>query len=347
MAKHQVAKPFDSPTLTDVAREAGVSRQTVSNVLHAPHKVKPATRRRVEQVIDLLGYHPNRSAQALQSSSSRMIGYRIEPQSSGTLAGIHDRFLHSLAEAGRPADHHLLLYTAGDRVAETDSAIRLFRGGAADAFVLYDITVDDPRPAVLHENGIPFVAFGHDDSDADAYRWVDVDNVAGTSAAVDHLVDRGHRRIGFVGWPAGSNVGDRRARGWHSSVERHGLAALCHGLDVRGPDSVQASIEMTAALLARPQPPTAIVAATDTLAAGAARAALRRGLEVGRDLAIVGFDDTPTAAVLELSSIRQPIEDVGRHVVAALLAPADAPPRNTLLPPRLVIRSSSANPPGR
>jgi DNA-binding LacI/PurR family transcriptional regulator len=337
-----MAKPFDVPTLADVAREAGVSRQTVSNVLHAPHKVRPATRRRVEQAIVLLGYHPNRSAQALQSSSSRMIGYRIEPQSSGTLAGIHDRFLHSLAEAGRTADHHLLLYTAADRAEETDNAIRLFRGGAADAFVLYDIAVDDPRPAVLHEKGIPFVAFGHGGSGA--YRWVDVDNVAGTSAAVDHLVERGHRRIGFVGWPDGSNVGDRRARGWRGGVERHGLAALCLGLDVRGPDSVQASVEMTAALLARPEPPTAIVAATDTLAAGVVRAALRQGLEVGRDLAVVGFDDTPTAAVLELSSVRQPIEDIGRHVIATLLAPDAAAPRHTLLPPQLVIRSSSAHP---
>src|SRR5262249_51188027 len=155
---------------------------------------------------------------------------------------------------GRTADHHLLLYTAADRAAETDNAIRLFRSGAADAFVLYDITVDDPRPSALQEKGIPFVAFGHDDSDA--YRWVDVDNVAGTSAAVDHLVDRGHRRIGFVGWPEGSAVGDRRARGWRDSVERHGLAACCHGLDLRGPDSVQAAVEMTAALLDRPEPPT-------------------------------------------------------------------------------------------
>lgn len=347
MSGHQVAKPSDSPTLADVAQEAGVSRQTVSNVLHAPHKVKPATRRRVEQAIDMLDYHPNRSAQALQSSSSRMIGYRIEPQSSGTLAGVHDRFLHALADAGRTADHHLLLYTAADRRAETDSAIRLFRSGAADAFVLYDITVDDPRPLVLHEQGIPFVAFGHDDSGAAAYRWVDVDNVAGTSAAVDHLIGRGHRRIGFVGWPEGSNVGDRRARGWRGSVERHGLAALCRGLDVRGPDSVRAAIEMTFALLDRPEPPTAIVAATDTLAAGVARAALHRSLEIGRDLAIVGFDDTPTAALLELSSVRQPIEDVGRHVIAALLAPDAAPPPTMLLPPQLIIRSSSAHPPSQ
>jgi len=340
--RRQAAGPPNSPTLADVAREAGVSRQTVSNVLHAAHKVKPDTRQRVEQSIATLGYHPNRSAQALQSSTSRMIGYRIEPQGSGTLAGIHDRFLHSLAAAGRAADHHMLLYTAADHVAEADSAIRLFRSGAADAFVLYDITADDPRPPVLLELGIPFVAFGH--NDLDGHRWVDVDNVAGTSAAVDHLVSRGHRRIGFMGWPAGDNVGDRRAHGWQRSIERHGLISRCHALDVRGADSVQAAVEMAFLLLDRPEPPTAIVAATDTLAAGVTRAALRWGLDVGRDLAVVGFDDTPTAAVLELSSVRQPIEDVGRHIVAALLAPDTEPFRNQLLAPQLIIRSSSASP---
>jgi DNA-binding LacI/PurR family transcriptional regulator len=342
--RRRAARSSSPPTLEDVAREAGVSRQTVSNALHAAHKVKPVTQQRIEQAIATLGYQPNRSAQALQSSSSRMIGYRIEPQGPGILAGIHDRFLHSLAGAGAAADHHMLLFTAADHKAETDSMIRLFRGGAADAFVLDDIVRDDPRPPTLLKLGIPFVAFGHNDADPGAYHWVDVDNAAGTSMAVDHLVNRGHRRIGFVGWPAGSNVGDRRAQGWHQAIERHGLAPACRALDARGTDSVQAAIEMAFHLLEQPEPPTAIVAMTDTLAAGVARAALRWGVEVGRDLAIVGFDDTPTASVLELSSLRQPIEEVGRLVIAALLNSDTAPYRNQLLAPQLVIRTSSASP---
>ncbi|ATL88462.1 LacI family DNA-binding transcriptional regulator [Streptomyces malaysiensis] len=333
-----------APTLQDVAQAAGVSRQTVSNVLHAPERVRPATRERVVEFISRLGYQPNRQAQALARSASHMIGCRIRPLTPGALTSMHDRFLHALAEAGRAADHHLLLFAAEDESAEIDSVGRLHRGGAADAFVLYDLTADDQRPKALLDMGVPFVAFGRTDKGADTYPWVDVDNVLGTRLAVDHLVNRGHRRIAFLGWPSGRTIGDRRARGWHQAVESHRLASTCGVLDVRSEDSVQAAIQVTFRLLEHSEPPTAIVTATDTLAVGAMQAAQRWGLEVGRDLAVVGFDDTPTAAALELSSIRQPIELVARQVVAALLGTDKVGPGRKLLEPQLVIRSSSARP---
>jgi len=345
-----------APTLQDVARAAGVSRQTVSNVLNAPERVRPATREHVLEFISRLGYQPNRQAQALARSASHMIGYRIKPLAPGALSSIHDRFLHALAETGRAADHHLLLFAAEDEAAEIDSAGRLHRGGAADAFVLYDLAADDRRPQALLDMGIPFVAFGRTATGADAYPWVDVDNVVGTRLAVDHLVHRGHRRIAFLGWPPGRTIGDRRVRGWHEGIERHGLGSVCEAMDVRSEDSVGAAAQATFRLLEHPEPPTAIVTATDTLAVGAMQAAQRWGLEVGRDIAVVGFDDTPTAAALELSSIRQPVELVGRRVVAALLGTGHGDrggqggqghPGGTaheLLEPQLVIRSSSARP---
>ncbi|GHH82366.1 alanine racemase [Streptomyces sulfonofaciens] len=343
------------PTLVDVAVAAGVSRQTVSNVLHAPGRVRAETRERVEHFIAKLGYQPNRVAQDLRANASRMIGYRIRPLAPGALASIHDRFLHALAEAGRAADHHLLLFTADDGRAEAEAAARLRRSGGAAGFVLYDVTADDARPDALLGLGVPFVAFGRTAQGTDRYAWVDVDNPAGTAAAVDHLVHRGHRRIGYVGWPAGDTVGDRRAQGWQAAIERHGLTAECRSLDVRGEDSVTAGTQMAYALLARPEPPTAVVTATDTLAVGVLRAAQQWGLEVGRDIAVVGFDDTPTAAALDLSSVRQPIELVGRHVMSTLLdatsavarprpSASTAPSTERLLAPRLIIRSSSASP---
>ncbi|MEV6987400.1 LacI family DNA-binding transcriptional regulator [Sphaerisporangium sp. NPDC051017] len=334
----------NSPTLQDVARVAGVSRQTVSNVLHAPERVRPATREHVAKFIELLGYQPNRQAQALARSASRMIGYLIKPLAHGALASINDRFLHALAEAGRTTDHHLVLFSAEDDAAEVDTASRLYRGGAVDTVVLHGLTADDPRPTALLKLGVPFVAFGRTESAADAYPWIDVDNVAGVGAAVDHLVNRGHRRIGFVGWLAGDTIGDRRARGWRTAIDRHELGSACHALDVRSEESIASAVQSTFHLLEQPDPPTAIVAATDTLAVGAMQAAQRWGLEVGRDLAIVGFDDTPTAEALDLSSIRQPIELAGQRVIAALLGTDTASPTSRLLDPQLIIRSSSARP---
>jgi DNA-binding LacI/PurR family transcriptional regulator len=352
----------------DVARAAGVSRQTVSNVLHAPERVRPETREWVQRFIAELGYQPNRQAQALRANASRMIGYRIKSLELGALTSFNDRFLHTLAEVGRAADRHLLLFTADDADTEIAHCARLHRGGGADGFVLYDVTSDDPRPRALLELGVPFVAFGRTAHGTDAYAWVDVDNASGTSAAADHLVQRGHRRIGFVGWEAGNTVGDRRAEGWHAAIERHGLQA-CRALDLRGDDSVPAGAQMAFDLLQQPEPPTAIVTASDTLAVGVLRAAQQWGLEVGRDLAIIGFDDTPTAHALNLSSVDQPIESVGQHVMAMLLRISEdspgrsrldldrtesrqaddaegdrLPPHGELLAPRLVVRSSSARP---
>jgi DNA-binding LacI/PurR family transcriptional regulator len=328
-------------TANDVARAAGVSRQTVANVIHAPHKVRPSTRQRVERLIADLGYQPNRAAQALRSNASRTIGYRIEPLVPGALASIHDRFLHALADAGQQAGRHFVVYTAQDSAAECVTAERLHRSGTADAFVLYDIAADDPRPAALLDAGVPFAAFGRTDTGVGGYLWIDVDNHAGTSAAVDHLVKRGHRRIAFVGWPAGATIGDRRFGGWRAAVERHGLLGECAGLDVRSEDSAAAAAERVFGLLDRPDAPTAFVTATDTLAVGVLRACQRWGLEVGRDVAIVGFDDTPTAGALDLSSVRQPIEAAGRRIMAALLG---LEALCELLEPQLIIRASSAAP---
>lgn len=343
---------MNHPTVGDVARAAGVSRQTVSNVLNAPQRVRPETRSRVEEVIAALGYQPNRAARALRFAASRLIGYRYEPVHEESLASIHDRFLHALAEAGREADHHLLLFTADDAEDEVAACTRLFQTGGVDGFVLYGIDRGDPRPSALLRLGAPFAAFGRTDYDAD-HPWVDVDGAAGTATAVDHLVARGHRRIGFLGWPEGSAVGDRRAEGWRSTLDKHGLLADSHALDVRGDESVAGGAALAAYLFDRPAPPTAVVAASDTLAVGALQAARQRGLVPGRDVALVGFDDTPAARVLGLSSVRQPIEAVGRAVIRALLArlpggppagQADTEPTGRLLAPALVVRASSAAP---
>ncbi|WP_214104161.1 LacI family DNA-binding transcriptional regulator [Acrocarpospora catenulata] len=329
------------PTATDVAKVAGVSRQTVANVIQAPHRVRPETRAKVEAIIEQLGYRPNRAAQALKFSASRTIGFRIQPIAPGALNSMYDRFLHALAEAGHEADRQFLIYTAPDAAAEIEVTQRLHRSGSADAFVLYDIAADDLRPAALLDLGVPFVAFGRTDLGGETYTWIDVDNLAGIASAVDHLVHRGHRRIAFVGWPDGTTIGDRRARGWRDAVARHGLQADCAGLDARCDDSATAAAEQAFGLLSRAQPPTAFVAATDTLAVGVMRACQRWGLDVGRDVAITGFDDTPTAAALELSSIRQPIETVGRALMSALLGEHEG---GQLLQPQLVIRASSAAP---
>jgi LacI family transcriptional regulator len=343
-------------SIADVAAVAGVSRQTVSNVLNAPQRVREETRERVETAIAALGYQPNRAAQALREQASRVIGYRIESLPVDSLTTVHDRFLHALAEAVQAIDHHLLVFAADDPDDEIGTYTRLHRTGAVDAFVLYGIGEDDPRPGQMLHLGAPFATFGRTGHDSD-HLWVDVDDEAGGAAVAQHLVARGHRRIGFIGWPEGSGVGDRRVAGLRGMLDKHGLLAECADLDLRGQDEVANGARLAAVLLDRPQPPTAVMAVSDTLAVGVVQAARGRGLVVGRDLAVVGFDDTPTAGVFDLSSVRQPIEAVARGIVRALLPglPAAGPharvdaepstselPTGRLLAPTLVVRASSS-----
>jgi DNA-binding LacI/PurR family transcriptional regulator len=135
-----------APTVGDVAEAAGVSRMTVSNVINNPHRVSEATRKRVEDTIAMLGYQPNRAARALRVQASRLIGCRIEPFGEDSLASINDRFLHALAEAGREADHYLLMFTADNPEEEVEACRKLFRTSGVDGFVLYGINYGDLRP---------------------------------------------------------------------------------------------------------------------------------------------------------------------------------------------------------
>lgn len=318
-----------------MARRAGVSRQTVSNVLNAPARVAEETAARVRDAIEALGYRPNRTARNLRTRTSRLIGYRIERSGPDGGNAVLDGFLHALSAAARAYSFHVLLFTPDDEADELATYDELLRTATVDAFVLSGTHREDDRPGWLASRGVPFACFGRPWGATGRFAWVDVDGAAGTDAAVEHLVSRGHRRIGFLGWPTGSGAGDDRAAGWRRAVRRHGLPAA--GLLRRCTNDVTSAARATTALLAAAEPVTALVCASDTLAFGARVAA------GDRRLAIVGFDDSPTAAVLNppLSSVRQPLDLVGREVVRLLhlqITGADPAPGPVLLAPELVVR---------
>lgn len=332
-------------TLEAVARHAQVSRQTISNALNAPHRLAPGTLARAMRSIDVLGYRPNQAARSLRTRSSQLIGFRIEPGRDGINGAVLDRFLHALSEAARLHAYNVLLFTASDDASEIDGYDDLLRRRAVDAFVLSSTHLGDSRTSWLTERGLSFVTFGRPWGEADPkHTWVDVDGAAGTEAAVEHLVDRGHRRIAFIGWPPGSGVGDDRHAGWLRAVRAHGLPH--RWLAVRGEDSVDTGRTLAARLLERVQPPTGLVCASDSLALGALRAVSDRELVAGKDVAVVGFDDTPVAMAVQpgLTSIRQPVEEAASAIVrllAARLTGAGVPPTGELIAPTLIERASS------
>jgi DNA-binding LacI/PurR family transcriptional regulator len=329
-----------------VAARAAVSRQTVSNVLNAPHLVRPDTRSRVEAVIAELGYRPNRAARTLKTRRSQLLGARIETPRDGINGVVLDRFLHALTSQAQAQGYRVMLFSAAGDDDEIDQYAQLLEDHDLDAFVLTGTHVGDARTAWLAERDVPFVTFGRPWGVREAHHsWVDVDGAAGTRSATEHLLGIGHRRIAFLGWPEDSAVGDDRRSGWQQACAAAGLPT--DGLDLGMPDGLDQGQNATSTLLDRPDPPTALVFVSDSIALGAWTELTRRGLRPGRDLALVGFDDSPTAAVIGLSSAAQPLDQAATaclsllHAVLNAAEPAAGPAGPVLLESQLVVRASS------
>lgn len=347
--------PESAPTLATVAAEAGVSRQTVSNALNSPDLLRPDTLERVQEAIERLGYSPNRAARNLRTRSSHLIGLRVEPAVEDSANALMDRFLHSLVESTRDAGYHVLLFTgqepAGDAAA--DAAVptdlihgydELLRSAAVDAFIVTDTYRGNPQAAWLQAKGVPFVAFGRPwGGPHGQHPWVDVDGRAGVMLAVDHLVERGHERIAWVGWQKNSYIGEDRRSGWSDRMHDHGLSTS--RLSARGDDTLDFGRRAAHALL-EAEAPTAFACVSDTVAMGVLRALHERGLRAGRDLAVVGFDDSLAAQVSTpaLTSVRQPLEQVAVEIVrylGELLAHRPIVEPGCTLTPTLSVRASS------
>jgi DNA-binding LacI/PurR family transcriptional regulator len=321
----------DKVTIATVAAHANVSRQTVSNVINTPHLVREETRARVREAITALGYRANQAARLMRTGRSRLLAVRIEPTRDGINGSVLDRFLHGLTEAAAPAGYRILLYAAADDQAEIATYDDLLATYELDGFVLTSTHHGDVRTSWLAERHVPFVTFGRPWGATDSHPWVDVDGAAGTAAATRHLLDRGHRRIGFLGWPEGSGVGDDRRSGWATAVGPE-LAHLHHTTV----DGVAEGEAAARDLLSISDPPTALVCASDSLAAGAYAVA-------PPGVAVAGFDDTPVARVLGLTSVAQPLAEAAARCVDLLAGALDGgtAPRPVLLQPSLVIRQSA------
>jgi DNA-binding LacI/PurR family transcriptional regulator len=332
------------PTLASVAKTAAVSRQTVSNVINAPHLVREDTRQRVEAVIAQTGYRPLKAAQTLRTQRSNLIAVII-PEPGQWHGELHNAFLHALTRRAQKSGYRILLFTAVDDDEEISAYDELLSDYTLDAFVLTGTHLGDHRTAWLRRRNVPFVTFGRPWGSSAGHPWVDVDGAHGERVATEHLLAAGHRRIAFLGWPDGSGVGDDRRAGWEQACRAAGVALPRRQME----DELSQGRAACAALLDEPDPPTAFVCVSDTIALGAWAEITARGLVPGADAAVVGFDDSAAAAAVGLTSVAQPLDEVADACLVALgklLKPSKRRlrPDRVLLQPRLVLRGST-NPP--
>ncbi|MFJ8432142.1 LacI family DNA-binding transcriptional regulator [Kitasatospora sp. NPDC094019] len=333
-------------TIADVAQAAEVSRQTVSNALNAPHRVRPDTLARVNAAIERLGYRPDQSARSLRTGERRTIGYLAPVDDPFDPNPLMAGFLEALVDAAGAVGHHVLLL----RPAAGEQHVRAVIDGVVaarqvDGLVLADVLPDDPRAAHAARVGIPFAAFGRTGPGLPQH-WADIDNAAATAEVARHLAARGHRRVAFVGAVGAVGAADAgaalpwlaaRREGFHREAARLGLSLA--------PAPPAGGLR---ALLRDPDRPTALATDNDLAALDVYEAARAEGLQVGRDLAVTGFHDTPLARHLHppLTSLRLPLRTIATTVVTRLLAQlrpgTPTPAEGVELAAELVVRESSA-----
>ncbi|WJL96104.1 LacI family DNA-binding transcriptional regulator [Microbacterium sp. ET2] len=332
-------------TVEDVARRAGVSRQTVSNVINSPAVVREETRVRVQRAIDELAYRPHVAARSLRTRRSSTIGVHIDPFTGGISGVILDRFIHALTENANERALRVLIYSARSKDEEIARLSDLIDGGEIDAAVITGTAFGDPRTGWLDGRRLPYAAFGRPWGGGDVWEsghsWVDVDGAAGTRAATRHALESWGARVAWLGWPPDAGTGDDRERGWREAMGASGLT----GRVFRVPDSVAEARSVMAEAFADPvvrDGIDAVVCVSDALAVGAHLAAVDTG---ATGIGLIGFDNTPVAEALGLSSVEQAPELVAGAVLDLLtddtgrrIAGGEGPPERMLVEPRLVVR---------
>ena len=335
-------------TLKDVAARAGVSYQTVSKVLNNQATVAPETEARVRLAIRELNYRPNIGARNLRTRASNLIGFACYSPPGNGWHPILDLFLYSIANAAEANGYLITFFTGGDKdtYENTNLYADLYARRQVEGFVLADTVQDDPRIAHLIKQGIPFTSFGRSNEGWD-FCWVDVDGRAGVENVMTHLQERGHERIALITWFDRFKTGLDREAGYLCGLQAAGTPFDADWV-VRGPDSAETGARGIHSFLSLPahRRPSAVVCVSDQIAIGAMHAAMAAGLQVGRHIAITGYDDVPMAKYLHppLTSVGQPIDQVGQHVVELLLKQLNNEPilqKGISLKPRLVVRESS------
>ncbi len=332
------------PTIRDIADAAGVSIATVSRVLNGRPDVSTATREAVLRVVREQGFSMNRSARALSGGRTGLIGV--------TLPMVHveyfSRILWGASEALYEHDMRVVLCpTMHEREREVTLLERLLQGTTDGALLLLTRESSDALTA-LERQGYPFVVLDPRQPVDERAPVVSAGHLAGAKAATEHLLSLGHRRIGVITGPHGWVASVQRLDGYQVSLAAAGVPSDPR-LIAKGNFTNESGYEAASELLSLRKPPTAIFAFNDEMAVGAMRAAEERGLQIPRDLSIVGFDDLEKTQIVTpaLTTVRQPLAEMGRMAVSLLTRLLEDQPIEAMrveLATKLVVRESTAPP---
>ncbi|WP_046727798.1 LacI family DNA-binding transcriptional regulator [Streptomyces humi] len=331
------------PTIHDVAREAGVSRGTVSRVLNGGHYVSPAAQEAVNDAIRRTGYVVNRHARSLITGRSDSVGFLLtEPQERFFEDPNFNVLLSGCTKALASHDIPLLLMLAGTKD-ERRRITRYITAGHVDGVLLVSSHSGDPVAEELREAGVPLVACGKPIGLGSKVGYVAADDRDGARDMVRHLLAVGRRRIGMITGPLDTPGGVERLAGYQEVLTEAGVE-IDEALVVSGDYSRASGAAGAERLLAQAPDLDAVFVASDLMAQGVLTVLERAGKRVPDDIAVGGFDDSPVATEVSpaLTTIRQPWDRISNEMVRVLLAQIGGEdPAAVILPTELVVRDSA------
>lgn len=335
-------------TIREVAKRLNLSITTVSRALDGYSDVAEHTRELVERTAHEMGYVPNIAARQLRRQRSDIIGF-ILPHHQPRFADPHySEFIAGLGDEATRHDFDLLISTASPGEDEQQVYRRWVQGRKVDGLVLNRIRQQDWRVDYLSEQAFPFVSLERPLGAGD-YSFIEVDGRSGFKTLLAHLVDQGHRRIAYAAGPPELKLQADRFAGYCAGLEAAGIP-FDPRLVVTGNLTRQEGYTAGRALLALPEPPSAIVCVNDLTAIGVMQAAHELGLVVGEEVAIAGFDgiDEAENTAPPLTTLNQPLYEIASRLVRILLGlileePAPAVERQVRILPELILRGSTGD----
>lgn len=336
-------------TLIDVAKTAGVSRQTVSRVINEKGNVATETAQRVENVIAELGYQPTPIARGLAQQRTNSIGLVIPYTSDLFFADPHlMRFICGVDHIAGQHNVSLTLATAlaipglASQPTELSAYQRLINAAYVDGVIVVETATNQAGIALLEENAYPWVMSGYAEGDQRQHT-IHADDYGGARQAMMHLLSLGHRHIGLIGAQAHvPKAFEKRMAGCRQTMHDHNLT-LNPDLITYGDMSLQSGYRAAMHLMANPTPPTAIFAFNDRMGTGAMKYLQAHGWKIPEQVSVIGFDDIPIAEMMSLTTVRQPSLDMGHQTTRMLfeLIEERTAVQEIVLPTELIVREST------
>ncbi|MFI9831142.1 LacI family DNA-binding transcriptional regulator [Streptomyces sp. NPDC051913] len=342
-----------APTLEDVAREAGVSRATVSRVVNGTRNVDPEIQDLVRRAIDRTGYAPNRAARSLVTRRTETVALVVSGAGDTTDAAqnafaarvfadpFFGRVVAGVVGHLRPRSLHPVLMFAESAEARQE-VLTYLRQGRADGALVVSTHADDPLPALLADARLPAVLFARPSRPV-PLSYVDLAHRDGARLAAEHLLARGCRHLATISGPLDVAASQERLAGFRDTLARHGRPYVPVA---EGGFTLDSGIAAMSDLLARHPDTDGVFAANDLMAQGACQVLRERGRRVPQDVAVVGFDDSSVALTCrpQLTTVRQPVEEMAAQMARLLddhVHGVRTEATSVVFEPELVVRESA------